>query len=206
MNEIDARQYIIEHRDTRPRRLLCEETGKGLTFVYRTLRECGAEKEPFSKRIAKWKIEYIRKHFADEKSEEIAKKLGIPLFRVKKWARRMKLFKSEAFMKKLHDEQMARWHTAEVRAQCARKWKLHRRMAELRLLGGQPVTGKWHFPRMKKGANGAKWSLRNYYGYLADADDPNVLYYTDGQKRTKKEKHFTERYGLQFIHINDDEL
>lgn len=93
----------------------------------------------------------------------------------------------------------------ETIARRVRRWKLTRRMDELRVLSGEPQRTGFVFKSLPTPVRKAKCHLAEAFGYVPDPGEPLTLRYTPdtirrphGRGGWATERYYTEKYGLAF--------
>lgn len=96
--DIDVNYYTVSRRATRI------GVGKSEAFMHTSWKKGATKKGGRKKRNERTKNsesadQYMQEHFTGTKNEELAKHFGVDVKTVRRWARRLGLVKSEAFMK-----------------------------------------------------------------------------------------------------------
>lgn len=95
--EMDLNYYTVSRRATRL------GVGKSAAFMHTSWQKGGAKKGGWKKtsereKVCEAKDKYLQEHFATTKNETLAKLFGVDVKTIRRWARRLGLVKSEAFM------------------------------------------------------------------------------------------------------------
>lgn len=92
--ETEVNYYTVSRRATRL------GVKKSAAFMRTSIKKGGRRHGIERKKRNADSESYLREHFADTRSEDIARHLGVDVKTVRRWARRLGLVKSEAFMQK----------------------------------------------------------------------------------------------------------
>lgn len=91
--EMDVNYYTVSRRATRL------GVGKSAAFMHTSWKKGGGRKGCKAAKYAEPSDAYMQEHFATTKNETLAKHFGVDVKTVRRWARRLGLVKSEAFMR-----------------------------------------------------------------------------------------------------------
>ena len=118
--EMDVGYYTVSRRAARM------GVGKSAAFMRSSWKKAGGRKARKSTEEGKAKDAYLKEHFADTPNEELACRFGVDVKTVRRWARRLCLAKSEAFMQAARSRgSKNRYYTGEQKV-----WR-NRRIAEV---------------------------------------------------------------------------
>lgn len=200
--------YILAHVNDRPRAKVARDAGVSLNTVYRIVREAGGEMlYGRTRRNAEW-VRIVKENYATMAGHEIERKYGITRNRANKIARDLGLRHTQETEERIRREAAerliaSRGHVDERK----RRWKLTRRMDELRVLSGQPQQTGFKFKSITRRAYAAKWYLCHRYGYYECEGEPYTLLY-DGRTRRRPERgavaseeYYARKYKLKFERI-----
>ena len=95
--EMDVNYYTVSRRATRL------GVGKSAKFMHTSWKKGGGRKGCKAAKYTEPSDAYLREHFADTKNEDLAKHFGVDVKTIRRWARRLGLVKSEAFMQEARD-------------------------------------------------------------------------------------------------------
>lgn len=95
--EMDVNYYTVSRRATRL------GVGKSEAFMHTSWKKGSSKKGGWKKttereKVCEAKDKYLQEHFATTKNETLAKHFGVDVKTIRRWARRLGLVKSEAFM------------------------------------------------------------------------------------------------------------
>lgn len=193
--------YIRSHLDERPRCAVAKKLGISISTFYYYLRLCGGEITE-QHRLTEADRQRIKELYeADYSIKQIAKITGIWHGSIDRVKTQMKLQHSENFKAKTDAERTKRLRKVakEMRQQItdSRNKTVKREMR--RFLGGEKQKTKLKFRRVTKKAAAAMAQLKYLYNYVYDNDiETYVMYYDDETKRTPRERHYVEKYGITF--------
>jgi len=100
--EMGVNYYTVSRRATRL------DVGKSAAFMHTSWQKGSAKKGGWKKtsereKVCEAKDKYLQEHFATTKNETLAKHFGVDVKTIRRWARRLGLVKSEAFMQEARD-------------------------------------------------------------------------------------------------------
>lgn len=207
----ETREYIIAHINDRPRTAVARAAGVSISTVYNIARKVGAEMlVERTRRNPEWEA-IVRKFYPTMAGHEIERDFGITFNRANKIAADLGLKHTPETEEKLRQEARKRikdnLKKVDDKARI-KKWKVRRRMDELRIMEGKPQRTKLKFRDTPKRTYKIKSHLVREYGYIKSPDDPYTLFYDVNTKRrivgpksTRKigtEQYYENKYHLKF--------
>lgn len=197
----DKVDYIVRHINDRPRMRIAREAGVSMATLYRVIREYGGELR-YDLSTRDNSIENIvREHYPTMSGREIADKFGYTKERVNKVAKELGIVHNENVMLRLRKQQRANLrqsHTPECLAKRVRRFRITRRMDEMRVLAGEKPRTKLRFKKHSVAVYKAKWNLAKKYGYYI-SDSAYVMLYDGETRRLPHEDYYEKKYGLAFM-------
>ena len=153
------------------------------------------------------KLDIIRRYYPIMAGREIDRKFGFSLGYANKLARKIGVKHTPETIERMKRENRLKCHKIDVKAK-VRKWKLKRKLDELRLLEGKPQLTKFRIRTIPKRVTYARQRLIYNYGYYACEGDPYTLFYDKDTKRLKTagdkkgtEGYFVNKYGFKFEQV-----
>ena len=179
---------------------MARAAGVSMNTLYRIVREAGGElrHELATRRPAAEDI--VRRLYPVMTTAEIAAKYDFRHNRVNKIAHDIGVTHGPEVLRRMAEERNARLtaaHASIDRKAAHRKWRVTRRLDELRVLSGQPQRTRFRFKAMPIRIYKAKWYLCRNYGYRNDPANIHVLLYGTDTRRVR-EAHYEKKYGLTF--------
>lgn len=204
MNRItqEQKQYVIDHINDMPRIKVAADAGISTASLYVIVRRYGGkigEREPPAM------VETIKSMYPTHTCREIANETGIPKSTVIRWAAKLGLRHTEETEKRIKDNKLMTLAKARKNINWenrGKKWRLHRRIDELRVLSGLPQRTKHRFALRPRKVYHAMWCLCNKYGYEWVDGHPYWLTRPDGEpgrSQKQREQLFSTRYKITFI-------
>lgn len=207
----ETHEYIIAHINDRPRTAVARAAGVSISTVYNIARRVGAEMlVERTRRNPEWEA-IVRKFYPTMAGHEIERAFGITFNRANKIAADLGLKHTPETLKRLRQEASKRFKENikkiddEART---KKWKVRRRIDELRIMEGKPQQTNLRFRDTPKRTYNIKSHLVRTYGYIKSPDDPYTLLYDENTKRrivgpksTRKigtEQYYENKYHLKF--------
>ena len=135
-------------------------------------------------------------------ASEIAKKLGLTTRQVQWQASKMKLNHDEVTKMRINAERrksLDKYWDEEKYTEKGRKMRIKYKKEYLRVLSGMPQMTNLRLRRISPQALNAKMYLRKKYNYFYSDGEPFVLCYDSQTRRCKKERHYTDKFGFQFV-------
>lgn len=192
--------YLKEHVNDKPRKEVAKKVGVTLHTLYKYIRL-------FNGDIGNG-IDYnelrdsIRKLYVIMTASEIAKKLGLTTRQVQWQASKMKLNHDEVTKMRINAERrksLDKYWDEEKYTEKGRKMRIKYKKEYLRVLSGMPQMTNLRLRRISPQALNAKMYLRKKYNYFYSDGEPFVLCYDSQTRRCKKERHYTDKFGFQFV-------
>lgn len=193
------RAYILAHLNDRPRTAVARAAGVSTATLYRIVRQAGG-KLLHERATRRPEAEAIVRHlYPTMTAAEIAARHGMAKGTINKIARELGITHSPETLARIEEVALANLGNVppEARARAHRKWRITRRIDELRFLSGQPQQTGHRFAATPQRIYKAKWCLCHKYAYRQDPADPYALLYTPATRRIR-EQHYERRYGLRF--------
>lgn len=192
--------YLKEHVNDKPRKEVAKKVGVTLHTLYKYIRL-------FNGDIGNG-IDYnelrdsIRKLYVIMTASEIAKKLGLTTRQVQWQASKMKLNHDEVTKMRINAERrksLDKYWDEEKYTEKGRKMRIKYKKEYLRVLSGMLQMTNLRLRRISPQALNAKMYLRKKYNYFYSDGEPFVLCYDSQTRRCKKERHYTDKFGFQFV-------
>lgn len=153
------------------------------------------------------RVEVVRENYRKMSGRGIDRYFGYPLGTANSIIRKFGMIRNAE-----DDESVQRYvlrHTQELRVKMdisirVKKWKIRRRLDEMRVWEGKPQKTKFKLRRITDRAYKIKWYLMHKYGYYADDDNPYTLLYDESTIRlgvsrlSRQESYYEKKYGLKF--------
>ncbi|EJW98546.1 hypothetical protein EVA_13347 [gut metagenome] len=207
----ETREYIIAHINDRPRIAIARKAGVSISTVYDIARKVGAEMlVERAKRNPKWEA-IVRKYYPTMAGHEIERAFGITFNRANKIAADLGLRHNPETEERLLREARERMKNNLSKSDNEtriKKWKVRRRIDELRIMEGKPQRTRLRFRNMPKRTYAIVSHLVRTYGYIKSADDPYTLFYNGKTKRrivgplsrrkVGTEQYYEKKYHLKF--------
>lgn len=204
----EQEEYIKAHLNDRPRTQVARDAGVSLATVYRIVRENGGVLDyNRDRRNPEWE-RIVRENYATMGGHEIERRYGMTRNRANKIARELGLRHNAETEERIRRENALRTSRLDrslFEDRRKRRWKLVRRIDELRVLSGLPQRTRFKMKSMTNGAYKAKWNLIKRRGYI-ESTDPYTLLCDGGTQRAPKcgnpratEEYYARKYKLRFI-------
>ncbi|MCD8206944.1 MAG: hypothetical protein LUD72_03305 [Bacteroidales bacterium] len=199
----EKKEYIRKHLNDRPRRYYAAEIGVSKSSFVKYVKLFGGEilKRPPGNTY-KGLSEFVREHYHNTPSMEIAATFGCSVSVVDDWARKLGVKRDPKWLKdrteKNRRESLMRMQTPEAHRKAAKKVRLIRKMEQRRVLAGLPQLTKYRVRTTPIKSTYAKSYLKTKYNYFTDPDDMRVIYYDKETRRHPRESYYMEKYGLIF--------
>lgn len=198
----EQRQYVVDHINDMPRSKVAAAAGISLGTVYSIVRRFGGKIGAHNPPAI---VETIKSMYPTHTCREIAEETGIPKSTVIRWVSNLGLRHTEETERRIMENRLR--ILAEARKNIdwkerSRKWKLHRRMDELRVLSGLPQRTRHRFALRPRKVYHAMWCLCDKYGYEWVDGHPYWLTRPDGVpgiRQKQREELFSKRYKIKFI-------
>lgn len=192
--------YLKEHVNDKPRKEVAKKAGVTLHTLYKYIRL-------FNGNIGSG-IDYdelrasIRKLYVTMTASEIAKKLGLTTSQVQWQATQMELQHDKETCKRINAKRrksLDKYWNKENYAKKGKMMRVRYKIENLRVLSGLPQTTNLRLRNLSPQALNAKKYLRKKYNYFYSDGEPFVLCYDNQTRRCKKERHYTDKFGFQFV-------
>lgn len=194
-----AKDFIILHKNDRPRATIAKTAGVSINTLYRVLRENGAEmrydlsQEHGAKNIT---IQY----YPTMSAREIAAKFNIKKSAILRWSEKLKLKHTDMTVLRLKaktNKALERGRQNIDYTATAKKRRIKRRIDELRFLSGKPQKTRFKFSSCPMKTYRSKWYLINRKQYC-ETQDPYILERNENT-RLVNEGYYNRKYGIKFV-------
>lgn len=154
------------------------------------------------------RVEVVRENYRNMSARGIDRCFGYPLGTAGRIMRKFGMIRSAE-----DEESVRRCVLRRTQEMCAnrdisamvRKWKIRRRLDEMRVWESKPQKTKFKIRRITDKSYKAKWYLLKKYGYFADKDSPYTLLYDESTVRVGSsrlscpESYYEKKYKLKFV-------
>lgn len=210
----EQKAYIKEHINDRPRNRVAAKIGVPYnTFLFYVHKYGGAciRRGPHKD---KWQI--VAENYGSMPGHEIDRKFGFSKGYSNYVARKiLNIEHGEEAKRKIqqrHAENINKAREKHGKDYLHKRWKLSRRMDEIRIMSGLPQKKKFKFKELPSRAYRARYRLLNVYHYIKSTDPYTLLYDSNTQRRPLTggfnmggEDYYIKAYGFKFVEDVEDE-
>ena len=199
-----TKEYIRAHLDEQPRTQMAKKLGIKVSTLYKYIHLYGGSiktQEQFNDLRAK-----IIAMFPTMTAREIAKELGVTISQVQCQATKLGLKHDKATAARINSERnsvLRNYWNADKYAKHGKRLHLLRKRDELLVMSGMQQNTKLHIRKLSAKALNAKMYLRKRYNYFYSKGEPLVLCFDKETRRCKREQHYIDSFGFQFIESSD---